>query len=115
MFGFFKKNFYDTQIEPGPKILREAAWNFLEDNIKIANNLVKKAMKIQPEYFFDHKKTANNLISELKYAVKNGVKQYTIIQMNIANCIGKQLTESQNHKNMKMLSMVFHSIMRKVI
>ncbi len=68
MFGFFKKNkknLYDTQsqslkidkvIEPGPKILREAAWNFLEDNIKIANNLVKKAMKIQPEYFFDHKK-----------------------------------------------------------
>ena len=130
MFRFFKKNkknLNDTQsqslridkvIEPGPKILREAAWNFLEDNIKIANNLVKKAMKIQPEYFFDHKKKANNLINELKYAVKNAVlnrkesydnysDEYCKLYWEAAN---RESKSQQPYENVN--SMVFHSIMK---
>tara|TARA_B100001559_G_scaffold282405_2_gene256517 strand:+ start:331 stop:600 length:270 start_codon:yes stop_codon:yes gene_type:complete len=70
MFRFFKKNkknLNDTQsqslridkvIEPGPKILREAAWNFLEDNIKISYMLKKegyvnqKIIKMPHSFYF---------------------------------------------------------------
>ena len=75
-------------------------------------------MKIQPEYFFDHKKTANNLISELKYAVKNGVLNREESYDNYSDEYCKLYWEAANRESKSQKpyenvnSMVFHSIMK---